>query len=82
MPEYIFTIDITETWIKKVKIIAKDRTEAIAKARADFISMSQKNTEYSLSRDPEAKIRDIDIKLEFPNGNPYEVFGDGGIEDG
>lgn len=76
MPEYIFTIDITETWLKKVKVIAKDRTEAIAKARADFISMSQKNTEYSLSRDPEAKIRDIDIKLEFPNGNPCEVFGD------
>lgn len=76
MPEYIFTIDITETWLKKVKVIAKDRTEAIAKARADFIITSEKEQEYSLSRDPEAKIRDIDIKLEFPNGNPYEVFGD------
>lgn len=76
MPEYIFTIDITETWLKKVKVIAKDRTEAIAKARADFIISSDKMPDYSLSRDPEAKIRDIDIKLEFPNGNPYEVFGE------
>lgn len=76
MPEYIFTIDITETWLKKVKVIAKDRTEAIAKARADFIITSEKEQDYSLSRDPEAKIRDIDIKLEFPNGNPCEVFGE------
>ncbi len=73
MPEYIFTIDITETWLKKVKVIASDTGEAMAKAKAEFIRHCQENPEYRVSLDSEAEVRDVDFKLQFPTGNPVKI---------
>lgn len=72
MPDITFTLEIQETWIKKIKVTAPTRGEAIAKAKADFVSQSLNSENQYIAQDPEAYCRDVDIKLEWPDGNPAD----------
>ncbi len=72
MPPSIYTIEILETWVKKVKVLANTTSEALAKAKADFIDENNGREPPYLAGDPAATPRDIDIKLEFPTGNPVD----------
>lgn len=69
----IFTVDIIETWVKKVKVIAEGRNEALAQAKADLITDKKDSPTSYLAQDPEAFVRDIDLKLEWPDGNPKSI---------
>lgn len=70
MPDQIFTVEIHETWVKKIKVSAYTRVEAIAKAKAQYISDNIKAGGTSLANDPDAVCRETNFQLEFPDGNP------------
>ena len=72
MSDLTFTLEIEETWIKKIKVTAPTRGEAIAKVKADFVSQSLNSENQYIAQDPEAYCRDVDIKLEWPDGNPTQ----------
>lgn len=68
----IFTVEILETWVKKVKIVAGSRGEALAKAKADYIEGIETDDGKIIANDPEATYRSVDFQLEWPDGNPKE----------
>mgnify|MGYP001809797838 CR=1 FL=1 len=69
----IFTIEILETWVKKIKVIAEDRNSALAQAKADFITEKRDSSDPYIAHDPEASIKDINFQLEWPDGNPRTI---------
>lgn len=72
MQPSIYTVEIQETWIKKMKVLASSTSEALAKAKADFVDENNGKQPPYLAEDPAAYPRDIDIKLEWPAGNPVD----------
>jgi hypothetical protein len=73
MAKSFFTVEILETWVKKVKVTAESRGDALAKAKADFISEKSNSDNHYIAHEPDAEFRDIDFKLEWPDGNPEVI---------
>jgi hypothetical protein len=73
MKKTVFTVEILETWVKKVKIVAGSRGEALAKAKADYVDEKQTADEKFIAQDPDSECRSVDFQLEWPEGNPKEV---------
>lgn len=69
----IFTVEILETWVKKVKVIAEDRSSALAQAKADFINDKKNSDDPYIAHDPEASVKEINVQLEWPDGNPRTI---------
>lgn len=70
MPDITFTIEILETWVKKMKITARTRGEAKAKAIAAYHEEFHSAPTEGIAFSPEAVKRDVVAELEWPDGNP------------
>lgn len=69
-----FTVDILETWIKKVKVEAETRNDALAKAKADYMEECGDIPE-GIAFEEGAERDNVDFRLEWPDGNPKEIKG-------
>ena len=70
MSEQIFSVEIIETWVKKAKVIAENRTQAIAKVKAELAAGSRGECKLPTWSDDQTFLREVDVKLEWPDGNP------------
>lgn len=73
MPDKLeFTIKIFETWVKTIKVDAETRSEARAKALADYLD-EYSSTREGIAYDPASVRDDVRVDLEWPDGNPKMI---------
>lgn len=70
MPDITFTIELLETWVKKVKVTARTRSEAKMIALAHYHEEFQSAPADGIAFATDAEKRDVVAELEWPDGNP------------